>query len=115
MTENTFATLPDEDAGPTKAWLVTRRDAPEWKKYFDHAYDKRAGEELFDLKRDPHQMDNVAADPAYAAVVAALRRRLLAELRRTEDPRLVDDGNYFETPPLAGPIPVDARRPKRKR
>jgi N-sulfoglucosamine sulfohydrolase len=113
LTENTFATLPDEDAGPTKAWLVTRRNAPEWKRYFDDAYDKRAGEELFDLKKDPHQMDNVAADPAYAAVVADLRRRLLAELKRTEDPRLVDDGKYFETSPLAGSIPSDARRPKR--
>ena len=58
-------------------------------------------------------MDNVAADPAYAAVVADLRQRLLAELKRTGDPRLVDDGKYFETSPLAGSIPDDARRPKR--
>ena len=113
---NTFVTLPDEDAGPTKAWLVTRSNDPEWKRVFNHAYGKRAGEELFDLKKDPHQMNNVAADPAYASVVADLRRRLLAELKRTEDPRLVEDGKYFETPPLAGPIPDDAHsRPKRKK
>jgi hypothetical protein len=37
------------------------------------------------------------------------------ELQRTGDPRLVDDGRYFETPPLAGPLPKDVPQPKRKR
>ena len=114
LTESTFVTLPDEDAGPTKAWLVTRRNDPQWKSYFDHAYGKRPREELFDLKKDPHQMNNVAADPAYAKILAKLRQRLLGELKRTGDPRLVADGKFFETPPMAGPIPDDARRPRRK-
>ena len=30
-----------------------------------------------------------------------------AELERSGDPRLVDDGTFFETPPLAGPLPED--------
>ncbi len=107
VTQNTFVTLPDEDAGPTKAWLVKRRNDPEWKPYFDHAYGKRPREELFDLRKDPHQMHNVAADSAYAAVLAGLRQQLLAELKRTGDPRLVEDGKFFETPPLAGPIPEE--------
>jgi arylsulfatase A-like enzyme len=105
LTENTHVTLPDEDAGPTKAWLVTNRDDPEWKPYFDHAYGKRPREELFDLKSDPHQMNNVAADPAYASIAADLRTRLLSELERTGDPRLANDGEFFETPPMAGPVP----------
>ena len=115
VTQNTFVTLPDEDAGPTKAWLVERRNDPEWKRYFDHAYGKRPREELFDLRADPHQMHNVASDSEYAAAVSELRQRLLAELKRSGDPRLVDDGKFFETPPLAGPLPADYRKPKRKR
>ena len=35
---------------------------------FDLAYGKRPREELYDLKADPHQMKNVAAEPKYAAV-----------------------------------------------
>jgi N-sulfoglucosamine sulfohydrolase len=104
VTENTFVTLPDEDAGPTKAWLVDHRHDPRWKRYFDHAYGKRPREELFDLQKDPHQMNNVAADPAYASALAELRQQLLGELKRTGDPRLVDDGRFFETPPMAGPV-----------
>jgi hypothetical protein len=44
----------------------------------------------------------VATDPEYASVIAGLRQRLLGELKRTGDPRLVDDGRFFETPPMAG-------------
>lgn len=115
LERNTFATLPDEDAGPTKAWLVRNRNEPEWKPYFDRAYGRRPREELYDLKSDPHQMKNVAADPAYAKVAAELRERLLDELRRTGDPRLVDDGKFFETPPLAGPLADDVDKPPPRR
>ena len=115
LTETTFVTLPDEDAGPTKAWLVNRRNDPKWKVYFDHAYGKRPREEPFDLKKDPHQMRNVAADPAYAPVITELRQRLLNALKRTGDPRLIDDGSFFETPPMAGPLPDDVPKPNRRR
>jgi len=33
--------------------------------------------ELFDLKKDPHEMNNVYDDPAYASVVKGLKKRLL--------------------------------------
>ena len=103
LTEDTRTTLPDEDAGPTKAWLVGARSDPQWKPHFEWVYGKRPREELYDLKTDPQQTKNVAANPAYAQQRAALERQLLAELKRTGDPRLIDGGKFFETPPLAGP------------
>jgi arylsulfatase A-like enzyme len=115
ITETTFVTLPDEDAGPTKAWLVDHRNDTKWKSYFDNAYGKRPREELFDLKKDPHQMHNVAIDPEYASVVMQLRERLLGELTRTGDPRLINDGEFFESPPMAGPLPDDVPKPNRQR
>ncbi|WP_038163397.1 sulfatase [Verrucomicrobium sp. BvORR106] len=102
--DETRATLPDEDSGPTKAWLVGQRNTPEWKAHFDWVYGKRPRVELYDLKKDPHQTKNVAEDPTYAAVKAGLEKRLLDELQRTGDPRLVDDGKFFETPPMSGPL-----------
>lgn len=115
LTEETRATLPDEDAGPTKAWLVGVRNDPTWKTHFEWVYGKRPREELYDLRVDPHQTRNVAADPAYAELRAELEQRLLAELERTGDPRLIDEGRYFEEPPLAGPVsdPVPVPRPQR--
>lgn len=105
LTTNTRITLPDEDASPTKAWMVMHRNDPQWREHFQWVYGKRPRYELYDLKRDPHETTNVADDPAYAEVKRTLERRLIAELERTGDPRLIDDGKYFETPPLAGPLP----------
>lgn len=115
LATTTFITLPDEDAGPTKAWLVSHRHDPQWQALYNLAYGKRPGEELYDLKADPHQVTNVAADPRYADIRANLRRQLLEELQRTGDPRLVEDGKFFETPPLAGPLPDDVPKPNRQR
>ncbi len=104
LENETRVTLPDEDAGPTKAWLVGVRDTPEWKAHFDWVYGKRPKYELYDLKKDPHETTNLADDSAYAEVKDELEKKLMAELTRTGDPRLIEDGKFFETPPMAGPI-----------
>jgi arylsulfatase A-like enzyme len=115
LTENTRVTLADEDAGPAKAWLVGRRNDPQWKSLFNLAYAKRPREELYDLRSDPHQMKNVAAEPKFAQIRAELEQRLLDELKRTGDPRLIDDGKFFETPPMAGPVAVAQPAAKKKK
>ena len=104
ITEDTRVTLADEDAGPAKAWLVSQRNNPQWRPLYLRAYGKRPRVELYDLKTDPHEVHNVATDPRYAQARADLESRLLKELERTGDPRLIDDGKFFETPPMAGPV-----------
>jgi arylsulfatase A-like enzyme len=115
LTETTFVTYPDDDAGPAKAWLVGQRDNPAWKRHYELAYGKRPRIELYDLRKDRHQVVNVADEPAYAAIRAELEGRLMDELKSTGDPRLVDDGQFFETPPMAGPLPAGVSRPNRQR
>jgi len=109
LTEDTRVTLSDMDSSPTKAWLIAMRKDPRWSPYYDRVFALRPREELYDLKKDPHQVHNIAADPAYTATRAALEKRLMDELHRTGDPRVVEDGRFFETPPMAGPL---ATRPK---
>ena len=96
LTNHTFCTLADEDAGPTKAWMVMNRKDPKWQPIYEKVYGKRPREELYDIAKDPHQMTNVIADSAYAEIAKSLRERLMAELTRSDDPRVVDDGAYFE-------------------
>jgi len=105
LTEETYATFPDVDAGPAKAWLVLARNNPQWKPYYDREFGKRPREELYVLADDPGEIHNVAGDPKYASVQDDLRQRLMAELTRTSDPRVTGDRQFFETPPLAGPVP----------
>jgi len=105
VAKTTFVTLPDDDAGPTKAWFVGARKSPEWSAQFDKFYGRRPMFELYDLRKDPDEMNNVAEDPAYAAVRKEMTDRLFTILRETGDPRMTEDGKYFETPPMAGPLP----------
>lgn len=108
ITNTTRVTHPDEDASPTKAWLVGQRNSPMWKSHYEWVYGKRPKYELYDLKLDPHETKNVADDPAYAAIKSSMEKQLIDELVRTGDPRMIDDGKYFETPPLAGPLQDEA-------
>jgi arylsulfatase A-like enzyme len=110
VAQTTFVTLPDDDAGPTKAWFVGARKSPEWSALFDKFYGRRPMFELYDLRKDPDEMNNVAEDPAYAAVRKEMTDRLFAILRETGDPRMLEDGKYFETPPLAGPLPKQEQK-----
>lgn len=54
-----------------------------------YGYIHRPREELYDLERDPHELYNLAADPAYASVLADLRKRLLRWQTETKDPWIV--------------------------
>lgn len=104
LENETRVTLADMDSSPTKAWLVGMRNTPEWKGHYERAFGKRPKYELYDLKKDPHEITNVAGDPAYAEVKAALEKELMDELAKTGDPRLIEDGRFFETAPMAGPL-----------
>ena len=104
LESNTFVTAGDLDASPTKAWLVEHRNDPEWKPFYDIAFGKRPREELYDRRKDPHQMRNLANDPEHAEVKAELHRRLMAELERSGDPRAKGGECVFDRPPFVGEI-----------
>ncbi len=105
LESNTRLGLADMDASPTKAWLVAHRDDSQWKWLYAHAFGHRPPEELYDLRTDPDQVKNVAADPKYAKTKSEMGERLLATLRAAQDPRVTGDGMTFERPPFSGPLP----------
>ena len=60
---------------------------PEIRPYYLMAYGRRPAEELFDLEKDPHQLRNIADDPAMTQTKQELIWRLNAYLQRHDDPR----------------------------
>lgn len=94
---NTRLTYGDVDAGPTKAWMVKHRDDPKFKKHWDLGFGPRPREEFYDLIGDPHQVNNLASNPAYDAIREALRDLLMKQLRDNDDPRL--KGDTFDKEP----------------
>lgn len=110
LATNTFAAFADVDASPSKAWMILHGDEPAVKPLFDRAFGKRPAQELYDLKKDPYQIHNVAGEPAYAQTLAKLDNQLMAELKITGDPRVVGGGDVFDTYPILG-LRTKAARP----
>lgn len=96
---NARSVMSDFDRGPTKTWFLNHLGDASQKKYIDWAFSKRPAEELYDLKKDPHQIHNVAQDPRYAQQREELSERLMAILRETNDPRVTGAGDTFDKPP----------------
>jgi arylsulfatase A-like enzyme len=98
----------DVDHSPLKELLLTGAGRPELARYRELAFGHRPAEELYALREDPQQLNNVAAVAAYAEVRRELRERVERWMRETGDPRVNphydgwDDMTYFGPPARAG-------------
>ena len=81
---------------PTKQYMMDHRGEPEVRPLFKLAFEKRPAEELYDLRKDPNQLINVADNPSLAKVKAELSSKLMTELRATADPRVLGAGDKFD-------------------
>ena len=92
----------DIDGGASKTVLLERRNDPSIRRFFDLATAKRPAEEMYDLKADPNQLTNVAADRNRADEKARLRRILDEWMRTTGDPRAIADDDRWDRYPYYG-------------
>ena len=99
----TLTVYGDIDQGPTKVWMIYNRAEEDVKPLFDLGFGKRPTEELYDLRKDPDYMHNVAYDSEYEQIRADLNSRLMSVLKEQDDPRITESPPRFEQPPFAGP------------
>ncbi len=92
----------DIDGSPSKSLLLDRQTEPAIAPYFQLAMAKRPGEELYDLRGDPHQVENVAGRPAHRAPQQRLREELDRWMRETGDPRATADDDRWDRFPYYG-------------
>ncbi len=98
-----YCWLGDCDNGPTKSYMVENQEQDlQHQKLYNLAFGKRPGEELYDCKKDPEQLVNVAGDPAYAAIKEKLSAQLMEQLLATGDPRVTGGGDEFDVVPYLG-------------
>ncbi|MFN7930276.1 MAG: sulfatase [Blastocatellia bacterium] len=94
----------DIDGGPTKDLLLARKDDAAIANFFNLACAKRPAEELYDLRADPGELHNVAADKKYASAKQKLRAALDKWMQTTADPRAnqATDSDAFDRYPYFG-------------
>ncbi|MHC4173138.1 MAG: sulfatase family protein [Planctomycetota bacterium] len=92
----------DIDGSPSKTYMMEHRDDPDVRGLFGLAFGKRPAEELYDLRKEPSQLNNLADQAKYAAVKSRLAATLMAKLRATKDPRVLGKGDAFDTYPYYG-------------
>lgn len=76
----------DVDACPTKSFMVANKDR--YRREYELCFGKRELEELYDVRNDPSQVNNLAQKPEFAAVKEQLWRQLRERLKSSGDPRI---------------------------
>lgn len=79
--------LGETDPGPLKEFVVQNRLNPEYQPYYDMAFGKVPGEELFNHFEDPDMVNNLAQNSEYLDIKKQLRTLLEDYLVQTRDPR----------------------------
>jgi N-sulfoglucosamine sulfohydrolase len=89
----------DVDDSPTKQMLMKERPQP----YFDLCLGQRPAEELYVLRNDPDQVNNVAGKPQFAKAKAELAARVEGWMKSTGDPRAANPHtDYWDRAPYSG-------------
>jgi len=104
--------IADCDNGPTKTYMVENRDKDDYhRQLYELSFGKRPAEELYDCRKDPEQLQNLADDPAYTDVKESMSALLMEQLELTADPRVIGGGDKFDEYPYLGGGP---KAPARK-
>ncbi|MGH9340180.1 MAG: sulfatase-like hydrolase/transferase [Acidobacteriota bacterium] len=89
------------DGSPTKTAILETRTDPNQKHFWQSSFGKRPQEELYDLRKDPDCLINLAGEAGYGALKQQLKHQLFGELKAQKDPRMFGNGHVFENYPYS--------------
>jgi arylsulfatase A-like enzyme len=97
----------DVDDGPSKQFILKYKDqanAPYYS-FYTWGFAKRPQHELYDLSKDPQQLNNIAATSSYKSHLTRLQAELNKWMRNTGDPRVSSNEDPWDKYPYYG-VPV---------
>ena len=92
----------DCDDGPTKNYIIDHRDEPAMQGFYELCFAKRPAEELYDLRKDPHELHNLAGQSEFATAQKELRAQLDRWMKQTADLRATQDDDHWDKYPYYG-------------
>lgn len=90
------------DGGPTKTEILKARRNPATEYYWQLSFGKRGSEELYDIRKDPNCMVNLAGRTEYEKMMRKMEKEMFSRLVEQEDPRIFGRGDVFDRYPAAG-------------
>jgi N-sulfoglucosamine sulfohydrolase len=93
----------DTDGSPSKTEILKAKREGKNEALWQLSFGKKGSEELYDRIKDPDAMNNLAAQPAFAKIKAALKNQMERELKNQKDPRMFGNGAVFDQYPYAEP------------
>ncbi len=90
----------DIDDSPTKELMI--KNSFQFPDLFKKAFDKRPEEELYNIKNDPYCLVNLSEDDSYSDIKTYLGIIMEYELEKQQDPRVLGNGDIFESYPRFG-------------
>jgi len=95
----------DVDTTGVKDFLLAHQNEPAYARYMALIFGKRPAEEFYDLRRDPHQLTNVADKPDYQETIQQHRLRVDEWMKETHDSRLDPSYDGWDNFPYYGKSP----------
>ncbi len=89
------------DGSPTKTAILNLWREQADPAYWEMAFGQRPAEELYDIKRDPECLDDLATKSAFREIKEGMREQMLEELKAQGDPRVLGNHAAFESYPFA--------------
>jgi uncharacterized sulfatase len=84
----------DCDGSPTKTYLCDHKQDQAY--YYNLAFGKHPAEELYDVKKGPFQLRNLASQNRYDQIKTKLAAKLKEDLIKNKDPRAIGEGSELD-------------------
>jgi N-sulfoglucosamine sulfohydrolase len=101
--------LKDTDKGETRKFI---EGLGEPNRYWQLAFGKRPSEELYDVATDPDCLSDLVAKSEHQPQLARLREKLMTELKKQNDPRMLGQGDVFDNYPGKGTAAATPQKSK---
>nr|WP_320119171.1 sulfatase [uncultured Marinifilum sp.] len=84
------------DASPTKTYILDTRRKKDELKYWQLNFGKRVAEELYNIKKDPYCMNNLAKVKDFFVMKSRMLNEMKRRLMEQKDPRILGNGDIFD-------------------
>ncbi|MGI9138121.1 MAG: sulfatase family protein, partial [Sediminibacterium sp.] len=90
----------DIDDSPTKSFMIKNKS--NFSKIFKLGFEKRKSEELYDIQKDPYCLNDLSEQMNLSKIKAQLKNQLEISLTNQADPRILGNGDIFDSYPRFG-------------